>query len=277
MFQYAAGRALTRRKGGQLKLDTRAFAANPLRRYELGRLRIVAEIATPSELDRVEAPMPAWWAAVGRAARLFDRRRIPRFRERGFRYDPALGRQPLPLYMEGYWQSERYFGDIAAELRHELTPTEPISPANAPIAESIRSVEAVSLHVRRGDYVSRPETNHFHGTCSPDYYRDAVALIKSRLAAPHVFVFSDDFAWARENLGFDVPTTFVEANSPADGFRDMQLMSLCRHHIIANSSFSWWGAWLNPSADKIVIAPRQWFRAAANDVSTLLPDGWIKL
>src|SRR5205085_10980535 len=137
-----------------------------------------------------------------------------------------------------YWQSEQYFSDMADELRRELTAAEPIDLSNATIAESIRSVEAVSLHVRRGDYVSKPETNLFHGTCSLDYYREAVSLIKSRLATPHLFVFSDDFAWARENFRLDVPTTFVEANSPADGFRDMRLMSLCRHHVIANSSFS---------------------------------------
>lgn len=99
----------------------------------------------------------------------------------------------------------------------------------------------------------------------------------SRVARPHLFIFSDDHAWVQDNLEFDQPTTFVLANPPDRGFRDMQLMSRCRHHIIANSSFSWWGAWLDPRPDKLVVAPVRWFSSGTLDTRDLLPDRWVRL
>ena len=136
---------------------------------------------------------------------------------------------------------------------------------------------AVSLHVRRGDYVSDPATNRFHGTCSPDYYRQAVDYVIGRAGVPHLFVFSDDQEWTRANLQFAVPRRSSSANPPDCGYRDMQLMARCRHHIIANSSFSWWGAWLNPSPEKIVVAPKQWFSSPRNDTRDLVPPNWVRM
>jgi hypothetical protein len=130
--------------------------------------------------------------------------------------------------------------------------------------------------VRRGDYVSEPDVSRYHGICPPDYYRSAVDYIAQRVPDIHLFVFSDDQDWVRDNLRFGPPTTLVAANSPDRGFRDMRLMTLCRHHIVANSSFSWWGAWLNPATDKIVVAPQQWFSASSNDTRDLIPPSWVR-
>ena len=199
------------------------------------------------------------------------------YREPQFRYDPHLSDQKLPLYMDGYWQSELYFADAAEALRRELSPREPLDDVNAEMAQSIRQCTAVSLHVRRGDYVTNAHTNAYHGVCSLDYYRRAIDHIRGQISDAHLFVFSDDADWTRENLKTDLPTTYVSANPPDRGFRDIQLMSLCRHHIISNSSFSWWGAWLNPNPGKIVVAPSQWFAAGGNDTSDLVPGSWVRL
>ena len=179
--------------------------------------------------------------------------------------------------MEGYWQSYRYFADAADKIRQELTPRDPMEPGNAAVAAEIDAVEAVSLHVRRGDYVTNAGAAPFHGLCSLDYYRAAVNHVRARVGAPHLFIFSDDHDWARDNLRFDLPTTYVVANPPDRGFRDMQLMARCRHHITANSSFSWWGAWLNPRHDKIVVAPQAWFADPKIDTRDLIPQGWTRL
>lgn len=120
---------------------------------------------------------------------------------------------------------------------------------------------SVSLHVRRGDYVRNSRTNATHGVCSIEYYQSAIEYILERVKHPILYVFSDDIEWVKQNLRTHLPTEYIDHNQGAASHFDMRLMSLCRHHVIANSSFSWWGAWLNPDPNKIVIAPRKWFAA----------------
>lgn len=276
LFQYAAARALALRHGAQVKLDLSGFESYGLRRYELDSYSIAASIATPDELAAIDARQPTG-ALLDRLLSRLRPRPAQHYREPHFHYDPELARQALPIFMDGYWQSERYFADAADVIRRDLTPRDALEPNNAAVAAEIGQVNAVSLHVRRGDYVSNSHTNAYHGVCSLDYYRAAVAHIRSTVAEPHLFVFSDDHDWTRENLKLDLPTTYVIANSADRGFRDMQLMSLCRHHVIANSSFSWWGAWLNPSPEKIVVAPALWFAASENDTRDLVPAAWTRL
>jgi len=144
-------------------------------------------------------------------------------------------------------------------------------------AQQILAKESISLHIRRGDYVSNVYTNSVHGTCSLDYYQQAVTLLESKLNNPHFFIFSDDLAWAKEHLSFIENVTFVELDVNIPDHDEMFLMSQCLHHIIANSSFSWWGAWLNKNLDKIVIAPKRWFIDETYNTSDLIPDAWIRL
>lgn len=273
MFQYATGRALALRRGADLKLDITRYGTSPIhakRRYELDSFSIHGSVASGREIARFGRTR-RWWR-FGKAEDSW-----PIYREPHFQFDPAVPDLPAPVYLDGYWQSERYFSDIAGMLRQEFAAKEPWERENEAVAAAIDSANAVSLHVRRGDYVSDPLTNRYHGICSPDYYQDAVYHITGRVGAPHIFVFSDDQEWTRANLCFAVPTTFVGVNSPDCGYRDMLLMARCRHHIIANSSFSWWGAWLNPTHDKIVVAPKQWFGASSNDTCDLIPPSWVRL
>jgi hypothetical protein len=281
MFQYASGRALALRCGADLKLDLSGFATYSRRRYELDTLPICAAVATDAELAGFGVDPKRRSGFIDRVRRKLripvGSRGGPVYREPHFHFDPAMVALDAPVYLDGYWQSEKYFADCQDAVRRELTPVAPLERDNAVMATQIEARNAVSLHVRRGDYVSDPTTNNYHGTCSLDYYRGAVEHVVAHTENAHLFVFSDDPGWAQHNLRLPVAATFVTANSADRGCLDMQLMSRCRHHILANSSFSWWGAWLNPSPGKIVVAPRRWFNAARSDTRDLLPPAWVRL
>jgi hypothetical protein len=273
MFQYAAARALALRDGAEVRIDTRSYKPLGSRRYELHVYPIRCSFVTEDELFR-------FGLRSDRKRRLYHRflyRHWKVYNERHFQFDPAIKEVKPPVYLAGFWQTERYFRDIAEVLRSEFTPVEPLDSQNALIEAKIAAVNAVSVHVRRGDYVTKKRINKSHGTCSLDYYRRAAKCILDRVDAPHFFVFSDEPEWATQNLRLEPAITYVTVNRSTRAFRDLQLMGLCRHHIIANSSFSWWGAWLNPSPDKIVIAPKRWFNKAQRDTRDLLPKGWVRI
>jgi len=279
MFQYATGRALAHRHGVPLLLDASGFAHYDLRGYELGELAIQARLATDEELTRagVKPRAPTLFNRVSKALGLDQP--ANQLKEASFTYDARIEQAKPPVYLDGYWQSDCYFADIADLLRQEFALKDPADEANGAIAARIvdAGAGAVSLHIRRGDYVNNPQTAQYHGVCSLDYYRSAVEHIAACVEAPHFFVFSDDHAWVSENFKMSYPVTLVDVNGADRGVWDMALMKACRHHIIANSSFSWWGAWLNPHADKLVVAPKCWFSGASHDTSDLIPASWTRL
>lgn len=277
MFQYAAARALADRAASELLLDVGEFAHYTLRRYELDAMRVRARIQQPP--SAAVAPGPIARGARALRQRFFPRQapQAPLYRERSFNFDPGLLQQGAPVQLEGYWQSEKYFRDAADAIRRDFTLADNLDAANRAMLQHMQGTIAVSVHVRRGDYVTNPTTAAYHGTCSPEYYRQAVEHIARRCGPLTLFVFSDDQQWVRANLPFAHPTVHVDCNPPERGAWDMHLMKQCRHHVIANSSFSWWGAWLDPSADKIVVAPRRWFTDPGIDTSDLVPAGWVRI
>lgn len=277
MFQYAAGRALADRLGLALQLDTSGFEHYGLRRYELDRFAIRAEPATRAGLE-VFGVVPRAPTLLNRiAGRLGLRRSGAVFREASFAYDPRFESITDAVYLDGYWQSERYFAGIAAALREDFRLRAAPDAGNVNMAAAIDAeASAVSLHVRRGDYVSDPHTAQYHGVCSLDYYRRAVEAVLDRVPDAHFYVFSDDPDWVAANLEVGRPLTLMRINDGNSGMYDLDLMRRCRHHVIANSSFSWWGAWLNPAPDKLVVAPARWFAAADHDTRDLLPAAWMQ-
>lgn len=280
LFQYAAGRAIAQRHNVPLKLDTSRFEGTPQRKYALDNFRISASLATASEVRHLTG-------SNGNRARRrltkFYQGYLPYYRqsvfvERGFQFDPNFFRARREVYLIGYWQSEKYFRDISEVLETEFAVRNELHGLNAVMVERVRAESAsVSVHVRRGDYATDPTIRGVHGTCSLDYYQGAVAKLVSLGIQPRLFVFSDDISWARANLHFDYPITFVDHNNEGAACEDLRLMSLCKHHIIANSSFSWWGAWLSKNPTKTVIAPRRWFNNAGHDTRDLIPSSWIQL
>lgn len=279
MFQYAAGRALSITYGASLLLDVGDFAG--YRRHQGFELaRVFSSPLTLAEPEDVRAVLG--WQSSRLARRIMTRPALGFLRNRHFvvepyfHYWPGIYNVPPPCYLTGYWQSERYFADVALTIRTDFTFRQPMSSRNLELAVEIGAVNAVSLHVRRGDYVSDPKTTATNGVCPQAYYEAAIKYIAERVEAPHFFVFSDDTEWVRANLRSQYPCRYVDHNRGADSYNDMRLMSLCRHHIIANSSFSWWGAWLNSRDDKIVVTPRNWFANGGN-TQDLLPIGWTAL
>lgn len=275
LFQYAAGRSLAHARNTDLVLDLAWFRNPPpsvtSRIYELEQYGIRARPA-----DTLEACCCR--LHHGRFLRRipFLPRRWRHFRESGFAYDPAMLTLPDNIYLEGYWQSHHYFDGIAGLIRQELVPRVPLGARDQEIAKAISQGESVSIHVRRGDYVSHKGAASTHGLCSLEYYRMAIDCVLSRVRSPDFFVFSDDPVWARENLKLPGRVTYVDHNGEAAAFQDLRLMALCDHQIVANSSFSWWGAWLNSRPDKVVVAPLRWF-ADGRDTDTLIPAAWIRV
>lgn len=281
MFQYAAARAFALVRELPLRLHIAGFDDYGLHQgFELQRVfNCNVQLASVVELRSVLG-----WRASTKIIRILARPEFTILRgasfvvEPHFHYWSGLRNAPMMAYLHGYWQSEKYFADVATAIREDFSFHHPLSAANVVIANMIDAAgSAVSLHVRRGDYISDARTHAVHGLCSIDYYRSAVRYITDRVMDPVFFVFSDDIAWAKSNFAFDYPCHYIDHNRGAESYNDMRLMSLCRNHIIANSSFSWWGAWLNSSDDKIVVAPKRWF--ASNDKSTkdLLPAEWVTI
>lgn len=256
MFQYAAARALSSAKKETLLLDTSSFASYTLHQgFELSKL-FAGEICIARDTDVKHV---LGWQTAPRIRNYLHRPKLAWLRkasliiEPSFHYWSGLQRAPDDCYLMGYWQSERYFFDVAEEVRKDFTFKLDMSPQNIETADKIRNTNAVSLHVRRGDYVN----NSVYATCTRDYYRTAILHLSKHVNAPTFFVFSDDIDWVKNNLDIDFPLHYVNHNKGSESYNDMRLMSMCQHNIIANSSFSWWGAWLNPSADKVVVAPKK--------------------
>ncbi len=281
MFQYAAGRRLAFVKNVPLKLrivnDRNVTTPRP---YNLHIFDIQEKWAATDEIERLKGERVSPGLFAGLLSRLGHRPGRARsfVIEKHFQFDPEILDLPGDVYLEGYWQSEKYFRDREDVIRKEFSIKVPMSGPNEVMARRIADEPtAVSIHVRRGDYVSDSTTNRYHGTCSLDYYRDAVERISELADGAHFFVFSDDIEWVKENLKPGRPVTYVDFNDDKSNYEDLRLMSLCKHHIIANSSFSWWGAWLNLNPDKIVIAPGKWFNDTSIDTADLIPDSWIRL
>lgn len=177
------------------------------------------------------------------------------------------------LFM-GTWQSQRYFEGAEDNVRKAFAfKRELLNESTRQLCDTIDGCNAVSLHVRRDDYLSTHYAQGFGGICTTSYYQNAIAYVKEKTSNPVFFMFSDDINWCRENLDVE-GATFVDCNHGAESWQDMFLMSLCKHNIIANSSFSWWGAWLNSNPEKIVVAPDKWWNGLKDDV---VPDEWIRI
>jgi hypothetical protein len=181
------------------------------------------------------------------------------------------------VYLVGYWQSEAYFARIQDLVRREFTFRHQPTGRNHELAEEIVETESVGVHVRRGDYVSNPRHKETYVTLGSDYYRVCATRVAAILTRPHFYVFSDEPAWAKAHLEIGYPATVVDHNGPGQDHEDLRLMSLCQHNIIANSSFSWWAAWLNANPEKRVMAPNQWFRVCGDEQFDRLPSDWMRV
>lgn len=278
MFQYALGRHLALLHARPLLIDLHWYHDTPAgstqRRELVSQLAIVASFAN-------SGGQPASLAVTRRG--LGDLRNpVQVRRERTtYRFDAGILDAPPRerlLYLDGYWQSWRYIEPIRDRLADELRPLRAPDPQHQQMARQIGETTSVMLHVRRGDYAQAGSAAKIHGALPLRYYALALQRLRATIASPTVFVFSDDMAWTREHLDVGDDAVFV----PSEGgdetvIADWMLMRQCKHQIIANSSLSWWAAWLDPDADRVVIAPERWLQARELDLHDLIPRDWIVL
>lgn len=279
LFQYSLGRSLALRHGSELRFDISLLEDKADRAFYLTRFETAGSMIQASEMSTL-------LRRPNLLERLFPALRRPyvrRIHEHTTRFDPTVLETSDNVFLDGYWQSELYFRNVKSEIRRDLTIQEPPTGRNKQIAGELSESNSVGLHVRRGDYVAHPVASRILGFCGLDYYRRAVDRIAETVESPRYYVFSDDPEWCRHHLQLGAPTKILDHNPPDEPHEDLRLMSLCRHHVIANSTFSWWGAWLAEGdgranvEDRIVIAPKRWYRSTEHSSDDLVPDRWLRL
>ena len=279
LFQYAFARALEYRSGSPVKLDDSFFEGQNKRVLCLDNFNTKYQIASKAE---VEKSLILKSSFLERALNFYSNKNEKNSLciEKSFLFDDVFFSKKHKTYFRGYWQNEKYFKGIEDIIREELSIKHPASVQNSLLIDEIKANRnSVSLHVRRGDYISEAQTNKFHGVCGFDYYNDALDVLKARVGEFNLYIFSDDISWVKDNFEYSCNTIFVDWNNESSNYEDLRLMSLCKHNIIANSSFSWWGAWLNQNPNKIVIAPKQWFADPITnlEIQDIIPKSWITI
>lgn len=265
MFQYAAGRTLALRYDVPLYLDKGSYEPRQAGMYGLDGLKIHALPATEGMIPR-----------PGLAGKLFNRlapasmRSV--FRESHFHFDPAFFSVKPPVYLKGYWQSWKYFAPAQDVIREDFTFDVGFAAPVREKAEMLRHTESVAMHFRRGDYTSR-EAASYHGICEPAYYQRAA----EHYPGATFYIFTNDPAWVKDNLPAGIRYEILSGSLSSTQYEDLFLMSSCRHQVIANSSYSWWAAWLNRYPGKRVTAPRRWFLAEGLSDKDLVPESWDRI
>jgi hypothetical protein len=272
MFQYALYRSFK-----EIYLNTKLdviFFENYHKHngFELERIfiNLKTEYANPMEVNELSDSKADLISKIRR--KLFGVKQT-HYREEYLGYNNDIKDNMINMYFEGYWQSEKYFSDIEKVVRNEFTFMPFDKEENILISYRMSQTNSIGIHIRRGDYVEHPL---YSGICTIDYYQMAIEYMKNSIEDPYFYVFSDDILWCKNTLKITTLVEYIDWNKGNNSYRDMQLMSLCKHNIIANSTFSWWGAWLNSNPNKIVVAPKRIINSK-NDIVDLIPEKWIRI
>ncbi len=277
MFQYALGRHLSILNNTSLKLDVSGFAFDRKRSYSLSAFNILEDFATTKDICLMKHR-----SIIFRILEKLSYNRLARkhIKEKKLGFEKHILNLHEPIYLDGYWQSEKYFTSIEDIIRKDYTLRKQLSSSSENIGEQILNTNSVSMHIRRGDYFSSARCRRIHGVCNTNYYYSSINYIKQNVGNPFIYIFSDDPDWVKENIRIDIPHMLVshQSNSIENDFEDIVLMSRCKHNILSNSSYSWWGAWLNTYSGKIVVSPDRWF-AISNyrEAKDIIPEGWVKM
>lgn len=270
MFQYALGQKFIS-MGKEVKYDLSFYneRVQTLREFELDIFHIDCPVATSNEL---------FYFGKGFSLASRFKQRIGWDKRNIYEEDLDLGYQPQifgldNIYLTGYWQSEKYFENIRQRILELYTFSGKLGYENKRFLDKIENSNSVSLHVRRGDYLNEENVKIYGGICTINYYKNAIKYISDRFEKPVFFVFTNDLEWVKNEL--DIPNkVIVDCNSGSLSYWDMYLMSKCKANIVANSSFSWWGAWLNQHSNRVVVSPRRWFNN--HEQTSTLCDDWVR-
>ncbi len=284
MFQYAFGRSLSHKFNIRFKADIESwFNSDKLwrpseRKYSLDIFKLSVEKASKNEILIFKSLKNI--SKYLEIQKLQLNKFLPfTYLEEGQLKTSEIKVASRNIYVTGYWQSEKYFSSIQQILLNDFQFRYEQTSINKALSREIISNNSISLHIRRGDYISDSQTNNIMAPCTLEYYYTCIKELEKKFSDLHFYIFSDDIKWAEENLEIDHPVKYVDFNIGNYAFEDMRLMSQCKHNIIANSSFSWWGAWLNKNPEKIVIAPQKWFNDPIlnSQASDIVPESWMRL
>ena len=273
MFQWALARMIEETTDMSVYLDMSYFTHGYARPFELDIFKLepklVEDFWTKLKLNiiwRLRSRLK-WEEFLG----------LTLYSEAKFNFDQNIHRIKANTFIEGFFQSERYFKCVEKQLREDFVFAKAPDAENSRLKADICSENSISLHIRRGDYVQKKRYQNVYATCSLDYYKRGVEYIAQNHPNPTLFIFSDDIEWVKENLKLPYQSVYVSHNTGEKSFEDMRLMSSCKHNVIANSSFSWWGAWLNANPEKVVIAPKKWFNDEKIVQTDVIPENWVRL
>ena len=274
MFQYAFAYSLFNEINEEIKLDTSFFNSVlddtrvTMHNCELEKFNINPVYATDEEIQKCLKRKKS------NLLKLLNKRVVVKENDKRLNNLNSF-KSVENAYFEGYFQSEKYFAKFRDDILEKFTLKEPLDFQNQQMLDKINMANAVSLHIRRGDYMN---LQNIYKICDVEYYSKAIKYIAENVENPHFFLFSDDVEWVVKNLKLEYSYTVVDFNKGA-GYLDMELMKNCKHNITANSTFSWWGAWLNKNEQKIVITPQKWFndKKLQKNILSIIPNDWIKL
>lgn len=269
MFQYCIGMHLAIKNNTYLVLDLDEVSNNTKKEREHTKRSFELDIFNVKYIDSKRIKFYLWVMNMLNKIKIVN--------EDNFNFDKAVLQLSGNICLEGYWQNENYFIDISTLVRKNFQFVPLQNDKNIQLEKIITNCESVSVHFRRGDYITNKHAENFHGICSMEYYMNAIELIEAEVKNPIYFIFSDEIGWVKQNFSTNRKTVFIEGNKDNISFEDLRLMSRCKHNIIANSSFSWWGAWLNVNKEKIVIAPNRWFESEEHKLNDIVPESWIKI
>ena len=276
LFQYAAALSLGKYHNVPVKVDISLLnipdaLIGTTRAFDLLSIQHSIEVASKAETNAVK----------GNKLMQYLQKFLPHYKrniykEVAFNYDQHFLETGNKIYLKGYRQSEKYFESITNEIKKIFSIKEELIKDASNVALPIQSENSISIHIRRGDYTNAAMLE-YHGVQGIEYYNQAISFIKEKIANPKFYVFSDNINWVQENLNLNEEAHLITVDESPTSITDFYLMSCCKHNIIANSTFSWWAAYLNPNPDKLIIAPKRWFNKANYDTKDLIPSSWIQL
>jgi hypothetical protein len=282
MFQYALAIILAQKNKTTVLLDNSFFdqtekrLGHTPRKFELGIFATTYTFATPANILFFKQ-----LSVLNKIKRDLGFNYPKMYKETSFGYDEKVLTQQAPVYLRGFFQSYQYFIGYENSIKELFTfPVDKIDAVNKNLITTIKNTNSIAIHIRRGDYVNDPTTHQYHGICDLYYYQKAISLLTQENDDFTLFFFSDECDWVKEQFkDLSFPKQFIDHNIGVNSWKDMLLMSSCQHNIIANSSFSWWAAWLNTNPDKKVIAPKKWFELSEEEMNTsdLTPPDWMRL
>jgi len=271
LFQYALGRNLTIKNNVELKLDRTDYdKKDRYREYGLDNFNINSRIASVEEINRFYND---WEKIKNKFTTPYKRSVVVNL---GYEFNKNILKLTDNVYLYGYWPSEKYFIEIRDILKNEFTLKKDLSKDSQNLTKELTEKNSISIHIRRADYLKNEKFSKIFTVLDLDYYRQSIKLIATKINNPIFYIFSDDIEWAKSNLVIPYPVFFSSTPNIPD-YEELIIMSKCKHNIIANSSFSWWAAWLNDNPKKTIIAPKQWLKDPEINTKDLIPSSWIRI